>query len=69
MLSCVQGGLANVWKKNTLEDLEGGLLEYETVGEFLANIRKEFGKEDEESIKVAELKKLEQEGKMMKEFV
>jgi len=69
MLSCVQGGLANVWKKNTLEDLEGGLLEYETVGEFLANIRKEFGKEDEESIKVAELKKLEQEGKMMEEFV
>jgi len=63
------GGLANVWKKNTLEDLEGGLLEYETVGEFLANIRKEFGKEDEESIKVAELKKLEQEGKMMEEFV
>ena len=69
MLSCVQGGLANVWKKNTLEDLEGGLLEYETVGEFLANIRKEFGKEDEESIKVAELKKLEQEEKMMEEFV
>jgi len=26
-----------------LEDLKGGLLEYETVGEFSADIRKEFG--------------------------
>jgi len=45
-----------------LEDLEGGILEYETVGEFFANIRKEFGKEDKEAVKVAELKRLEQEG-------
>jgi len=46
-----------------LEDLEGGLLEYETVGEFLADIKKEFGGGDEELVKVAELKRLEQEGK------
>jgi len=61
--------LANVWKKNTLEDLEGGILEYETVEEFLADIRKEFRRGDKESVKVAELKRLEQEGKMMEEFV
>ena len=30
----MQGGLADVWKENMLEDLKGGLLEYETVGEF-----------------------------------
>jgi len=42
ILLYVQGRSANVWKENTLEDLEGRLLEYETVGEFLANIRKEF---------------------------
>ena len=52
-----------------LEDLEAGLLEYETAGEFLADIRKEFGEGDEELVKVAELRRLEQEGKMMKEFV
>jgi len=52
-----------------LEDLEAGLLEYETVGEFLAEIRKEFGEEDKELVKVAELKRLEQEGKIMEEFV
>jgi len=49
--------------------LEGELLEYETVGEFLAEIRKEFRREDEKLVKVAELKRLEQRGKMMEEFV
>ena len=37
--------------------------------EFLADIRKKFGREDEELTKVAELKKLEQGNKTMKEFV
>ena len=41
-----------------MEDLEGGLLEYETAGEFLTDIRKEFGEEDEEPVKVTELKRL-----------
>ena len=41
-----------------LENLEGRLLEYEIVGEFLADIRKEFGGRDKESVKVAELKKV-----------
>jgi len=41
-----------------LENPEGGVLKYENIGEFLADIRKEFGGEDKESVKVAELKKL-----------
>ena len=45
------------------------MLEYETVGEFLANIRKEFRGKDEESIKVAELKRLEQRNKIIEKFV
>ena len=65
----MQGGLADVWKENMLEDLKGGLLEYETVGEFLVDIRKEFGREDEESVKVTELRRLEQESRTMEEFV
>jgi len=52
-----------------LEDLEGGLLEYKTVGEFLAEIKKKFGLGDKEGVKVAELKRLEQRGKTMEEFV
>jgi len=52
-----------------LKNLEGGLLEYETAGKFLADIKKEFERGDEEIVKVAELKRLEQEGKPMEEFV
>jgi len=55
----VQRGVADIWKKSILEDLEGGLLEYETVGEFLVDIRKEFGERDEKSVKIAELKRVE----------
>ena len=35
----------------------------------MAAIKKEFGGGEEESVKVAELKKLEQEGRIMKKFV
>ena len=42
-----------------LEDLEEGLLEYKTVGEFLADIKKEFRGGDKEIVKIAELKRLE----------
>ena len=52
-----------------LEDLKRGLLEYETARKFLADIRKEFRKGDEKFIKIAELKRLEQESKTMEEFV
>ena len=39
------------------------------MGEFLAEIRKEFGGEDKESVKVAELKKIKQRGRTIEEFV
>ena len=42
-----------------MEDLEEGILEYESVGKFLAAIKKEFGGEEKELVKVTELKKLE----------
>ena len=41
VLSYIQGGSADIWKENVLEDLEGELLEYETVGEFLTDIKRE----------------------------
>jgi len=49
--------------------LEEGELEYESVGEFLVAIKKEFGEEEEELLKVTELRRLEQEGRTMEEFV
>ena len=58
ILSYVQEGLVDIWKENILEDLKVGLLEYKTVGEFLAEIKKEFGRGDKEVVKVAELRRL-----------
>jgi len=49
--------------------LEERILEFESVGKFLTVIKNEFGGGDEESVKVAELKKLEQGERVMEEFM
>jgi len=69
VLSHVQGGSADVWKENVLEELESGEREYETAEEFLMTLKKEFGGGEEELAKMAKLRKLEQGGKTMEEFV
>jgi len=69
VLSHVQGGSADVWKENILEELESGEMEYETAEEFLTTLKKEFGGGEEESVKAAELRKMEQGGKTMEEFI
>ena len=56
-------------ERKILEDLEIGELEYVIVGEFLTDLKKEFDRENNKIIKVAELKKVEQENKTMKKFV
>jgi len=52
-----------------MEELEAGEVEYESVEEFLTSLRKEFRGGEEESVKAVELRKLEQEGRIMEEFV
>ena len=69
VLSYVQGELADVWKENVMEELESGEIEYESAEEFLTSLRKEFGGGEEESMKAAELRKMEQEGRTMEEFI
>jgi len=69
ILSYVQGGSADIWKENVMEEIETGEIEFESAGEFLPEIRREFGGGDEESVKVAELKKIEHGGRTMEEFV
>lgn len=59
MLFYVQEGSADVWKENILKDLESENLEYKTVEEFLADLRKEFTETDKNAVKVVELKRLE----------
>jgi len=69
VLSYVQGGSADVWKENLMEELESGEVEYKSVEEFFTSLRKEFGGGKEESVKAAELRKLEQGGRTMEEFI
>ena len=69
VLSYVQGGLADVWKENVMEEMESGEVEYESAEEFLMCLKKEFGGGEEESVKAAELRKLKQGGRTMEEFV
>ena len=52
-----------------MENLELENLEYETVEEFMANLKKEFRGGDEEVVKVVELRELEQGGRIIEEFV
>ena len=61
--------MADIWKENVLEELEAGELEFETVEEFLVEVKKEFEGGEEESVKAAELRKLEQGERTMEEFV
>ena len=69
ILSYVQGGTADIWKENVMEELEAGEVEYEMAEEFLISLKKEFGRGEEESVKAVELRKLEQGGRTMEEFV
>ena len=52
-----------------MEELEAGKIEYKTVEEFLTSLKKEFRGGEEESVKAAELRQLEQGEKTMEEFV
>ena len=48
-----------MWKENVLEELEVGELEFKTMEEFLVEIKREFSGGEEESVKAAELRKME----------
>ena len=69
VLSYIQRGFTDIQKENILKDLEVEALEYTIVSEFLVDLKKEFRGEDNEMMKVAELKKMEQENRMIKKFV
>ena len=52
-----------------MDKIEAGEVEFESVEEFFTCLKKEFGEGEEESVKAAELRKLEQGGRTMEEFV
>ena len=69
MLSYMQGGVAEIWKDNTLDEITKGTLAVNTVEELFTKIRQEFGEFDKESRKADELRVLEQGSRMVDEYV
>ena len=65
----MQRGSADIQKKNDKKDLERELWNYEVIGKFSENSKKKFREGDNKIIKVAKLKRMEQESKIMEEFV
>ena len=59
VLLYIQGELADIQKKNIIEDLKSRELEYVTVEKFLMDLKKKFERGDNKMIKMAELKKAE----------
>ena len=56
ILSYIQGGSADVWKKNIMEELESEEVEYELAEEFLNSLKREFSGGEKELVKAAELR-------------
>ena len=69
VLFYVQGGVAEIWKDNILDEITKGTLAVSTVEELFTKIRQEFEEFKEESRKVDELRVLEQEGKTVDKYV
>ena len=69
VLSYVQGGVAEAWKDNLLNELSKGKSEIETVEELFKKMRNEFGKTEEEERKVEQLRTIEQRGRMCDKYI
>ena len=52
-----------------MEDLKIESLEYKIIKEYLIDLKKKFGGENDKIVKVAELKKVEQGNMTIEEFI
>ena len=69
VLSYVQGGVAEVWKDNLLDELAKGESEVDTVEKLFTKIRNDFGETLEEKRKIEQLRTIEQGGRTCDEYV
>ena len=69
VFSYVQGGIAEMWKNNILDEIEKGTSEVETMEELFEKMREEFGEFDEESRKADELRLLVQGPRTYDEYM
>jgi len=69
VLSYVQGGIAEAWKDNLLDELAKGESEVESAEQLFAKIRNDFGETSEEERKIEQLRTIEQGGRTCDEYV
>jgi len=69
VLSYVQGGIAEAWKDNLLDELTKGESEVETAEQLFAKIRDDFGETSEEERKIEQLRTIEQGSRTCDEYV
>jgi len=69
VLSYVQGGVAEVWKDNLLDELAKEKSEIKMTEGLFTKIRNKFGEISEEERKVKQLRTIEQGGRTCNEYV
>ena len=69
VLSYVQGGIAEAWKDNLLDELAKGKLEVDSAEQLFTKIRNNFGETSEEERKIEQLRTIKQGGKTCDEYV
>jgi len=69
VLSYVQGGIAEAWKDNLLDELAKGESEVESAKQLFTKIRNNFGETSEEERKIEQLRTIEQGGRTCDRYV
>jgi len=69
VLSYVQGGIAEAWKDNLLDELAKGESKVESAEQLFAKIRNNFGETLEEERKIEQLRTIEQGGRTCDKYV
>jgi len=69
VLSYVQGGVAEAWKDNLLNELAKGESEVESAEQLFTKIRNNFGEMSEEERKIEQLRTIEQGNRTCDEYV
>ena len=69
VLSYVQGGIAEAWKDNLLDELAKGESEVESVEQLFTKIRNNFGETSEEERKIEQLRMIKQGGRTCDKYV
>ena len=69
ILSYVQGGIAEAWKNNLLDELAKGKSEVESAEQLFAKIRNDFGEISEKERKIEQLRTIKQGGRTCDKYV